>query len=380
MFNKINFLLFFLFITQPILAQVQEDCSRVYLPQKYFDTTSEAMVTWNQGNTNMCYAYTAIQMVDYFWKTSGTNFERNGWSGWPVLNPLYASYITKKNRFLTRTIGKFFEQNSTALDFGITSDVLITIREKGMCREDIIKQSFKNYGQSLGIGMNGEYVITAFLHYFYADFYEAKKDLKWYQSWTPQRSQEFKDSHLKLLCNDPNWKSYCKDFTILLDKLMPQFEKGKFMAIYDEIFKLCNNPNAIYKPSMRLPEVEKNHYLITKKPAEVRKRIIDLLNRKNPTPVGIGYCTEVLDNSASPGKPCTMHHSMIIGKKMKNNRCHFFLKNTWGEECSPSFDKKWECEYKLQRTKELGGHRTFGLWMDADDLVRNIFATYHFKY
>jgi hypothetical protein len=381
MSTKINCLVFMvLFLNQILLAQAQEDCSRVYLPQNYFDTTGDAMVTWDQGNTNICYAYTAIQMVDYFWKTSGTNFERIGWSGWPSLDPLYAAYITKKNRFLTRTIGSLFSQSGTALDFGVTSDVLKTIKEKGMCRKDVIKQSFKNYGQSLGIGMNKEWVITAFLHYFYADFFEAKNDLKWYQTWNAQRSKEFKDEHLKRLCSDPDWKANCKDFEILLDKLLPQFEKGKYMAVYDEMFKLCNNPNAIYKPSIRLPDVEKNHYLVVKKPAEVRKRIIDLLNRRNPTPVGIGYCSELLNNSNHNAKPCSMHISMIIGKKIKNGRCHFFLKNTWGEECSPDFDKKWECEYKLERTKRLGGHRTFGLWIDADDFVRNIFATYHFKY
>ena len=378
---KINCLIFMvLFLNQTLLAQVQEDCGRVYLPQNYFDNTTEPMVTYDQGNTNICYAYTAVQMVDYFWKTFDVKFDRTGWSGQPVLDPLYAAYITKKNRFLTRTIGNFFSQSGTALDFGVTSDVLKTIKEKGMCRKEIVQQSFKNYGQNIGLGMNSEWVITAFLHYFYADFFEAKNDLKWYQSWNAQRSKEFRDEHLKRLCSDPNWKGYCKDFTILLDKLMPQFEKGKYMAVYDEMFKLCNGPNTTYKSYYPLSEVEKNHYLVTKKPAEVRKRIIDLLNRKYPTPIGIGYCTQVLDNSASTGKPCNMHISMIIGKKMKNNRCHFFLKNTWGEECSPTFDKKWECEYKLERTKRLGGHRTFGLWLDADDLVRNIFATYHFKY
>lgn len=367
---------FFLILNSLGYAQQSGCGQKVFLPKQYFKSSGEKMVQYDQGNTGICYAYAGVEMVDYFWKTSGAKFQNTPDGVFPELNALYAAYLAKKNKIFTKLIGKFSPIDGTPLDAGDPSDVVDIIREKGMCRKEVIEESFKEYAKSLGITNHGPEVMTQFLHTWFSDYYNSKKGLKWYESWNSQKSREFKERQIKNACNGP-MKENCGEMKIALDKLMPAFEKGKYLSIYDEMFKLCQNPQSIYRANMVIPPLDSKLYLRMNDPIAVKKRIVELFDKPKPTPVLIAYCANVLWNSQSRGNPCSRHVSVLIGKREKAGKCQFFLKNTWGEECS-GLDKKWECEEENDpyRAKK---HFTFGIWVDADDLAANIYAIKNFK-
>ncbi len=367
---------FFILINSSF-AQSSECGETVFLPNKYFRVTGESVKTFNQGNTGICYAYAGIEMVDYFWKTSGARFQGLPPQTLPELSPLYAAYLAKKNKLFSKLIGKLSPLDGTPLDAGDPTDVVSAIREKGMCKKEVIEESFREYAKSLG--MKDEYdanFISDFLHYWFSSYYESKKGLKWYETWNSAKSAEFKKNYISDICKGKP-KKFCDDFSLFLNKILPAFEKGKYLAIYDEMFKLCQNPENIYRANLVIPPIE-NKFNFTHRDGEgIKKRVIQLLSRPNATPLIISYCANVLSDSSVRGKPCHRHVSVLMGKRQKAGKCQFFLKNTWGENCE-GIDPKYNCE-RQNNPNKYGEKFTFGLWIDADDLSNNIYMLSNFK-
>jgi len=56
------------------------------------------MPNYNQGATNTCYAYTAIQLMDYWRLTHGLRITKNI----ALSDPMYAAYLFKKYSFANK--------------------------------------------------------------------------------------------------------------------------------------------------------------------------------------------------------------------------------------------------------------------------------------
>ncbi|MFI5391427.1 MAG: hypothetical protein ACHQYQ_08705, partial [Bacteriovoracales bacterium] len=85
-----------LLILMSILQPQAEECSRVNLARDKWALEYKDMPNYDQGETNICYGYTAAQMVDY-WKRSHNpkTFAQNMTHS----SPLYAAYLFKKFSF-----------------------------------------------------------------------------------------------------------------------------------------------------------------------------------------------------------------------------------------------------------------------------------------
>ena len=94
-------------------------------------------------------------------------------------------------------------------------------------------------------------------------------------------------------------------------------------------------------------------------PLKQIKQVLNLLNRKEP--IGFSYQSKVLYDKEiykEKGRVQTNHVSVIVGKRVRNNKCELLVKNSWGNYCG--YD--WECQ------KDARG-REIGLWTDAKILL-----------
>ena len=57
--------------------------------------------------------------------------------------------------------------------------------------------------------------------------------------------------------------------------------------------------------------------------------------------IGIEYCSRVLYAKSNEVKKCLPHASVLIGQREKNGVCQVLIQNSWGESCS---SYGWDCE------------------------------------
>ena len=99
---------------------------------------------------------------------------------------------------------------------------------------------------------------------------------------------------------------------------------------------------------------------------QFKNKISEQLSNKNPQPVGIVYCEDVLWHedftgvtNGSINSSCSVYHvSVVIGQRFSNEGKHQFLvRNSWGSSCNQYTN--WDCERGQ-------------IWVDADKLAKNL--------
>ncbi|TDJ08806.1 MAG: hypothetical protein E2O68_01440 [Deltaproteobacteria bacterium] len=372
--------LFLFTIFYSSLLYSSDKCNRVYLARDKWDLNYKNMPNYDQGATNTCYAYTAIQLMDYWRLTHGLRITKNI----ALSDPMYAAYLFKKYSFanklgsLVNLIGK---PTHTPLDFGLIQSIIDEIRKYGMCTDLAVSKSIENYARKIGVTPG---TLLEVINYLFGHFNAIKRDREWYKKVLSTNPEKFNNRFRNYFCRYGLQRNLCREALKVYDVITPYFAKGKAIKLYDEIFKECQKPENKYLITKKMPSPK----TYTLRPAKwVKKKIIKSLNRKNPQPVGITYCMDVLMNSDHvglsrinfPKKNCGLHASIIIGKRERNGRCEFFLKNTGGEDCS-FYDDTWECVLHrgIKYNKWSGGGRSHGIWIDAHQLSRNIIQFTYF--
>ena len=114
-----------------------------------------------------------------------------------------------------------------------------------------------------------------------------------------------------------------------------------------------------------------------------RKSVDDVFNSKSPRPVEIGYSMNLLSYSGNDKKSYIIerktepdvflfsikykpHSSILIGRKIgRNGQCQYLLRNTQGKEFCPTgivMNRGWECDKKSE-----------GIWINAKELFESTF-------
>ena len=247
------------------------------------------MPLYDQGETGLCYAFAAIQLIDYWRETHGVKVTKK----MAYSSPLYGA-------FLLKSLDKKELQNS--LDYGYSAKVISYVKKNGMCRSDIINNSLKKINL-------GEDVTEI-------DFYKALKDV------FKAKKMVSKDKLLKTAkrYDLENYASLSLNSKSLVDA---------FQIIFSE----CKKPTSIYLNSKNIPEPTVIRIESLERKKMVKRTIRYLLNKKRAQPVGVTYCSHFLNNdkgyrgvSIEKGKAfvndikkCKMHASILVGKKRK---CH----------------------------------------------------------
>ncbi|RLA64368.1 MAG: hypothetical protein DRQ88_04025 [Epsilonproteobacteria bacterium] len=421
-----KFLLIF-FITFSAFSQGLKDCGkRVYLPKPNWGKQFLSTPVLDQGTSGLCYAFTATQMLDYWRETNTPKLKRGRLSLSPPLYAGYLDRLYNFNVLNKGDASKLdFGMNSLdwQLDGGMIQVTLLAIKKYGMCRPEIFDVGLKELGKKLGLSKFDVFFIIQSLwmkriSYFanfnspYGDkvrdsqgtFFEFVKLLQEKKSGGGQTSGppglrrrsprlNFKEVTSVLVVNKENWSYSCKSgkkyihecevFTSFFDEMVSALKetnfnfrnpKGNpFITFLGKFFKACDDPRNQYFYSKKIPNPVYINYETKpwgpfNKPWQARyNQIVDFLNNKNAQPVGIGYCANVITNKNYRYKPkdyrCERHASVILGKRKRNGKCEFFLRNTWGNTC----DKiPWECS---SNPKYPQGH---GYWVDGEALARNL--------
>ena len=168
------------------------------------------MPLYDQGETGLCYAFAAIQLIDYWRETHGVKVTKK----MAYSSPLYGA-------FLLKSLDKKELQNS--LDYGYSAKVISYVKKNGMCRSDIINNSLKKINL-------GEDVTEI-------DFYKALKDV------FKAKKMVSKDKLLKTAkrYDLENYASLSLNSKSLVDA---------FQIIFSE----CKKPTSIYLNSKNIPE------------------------------------------------------------------------------------------------------------------------------
>ena len=103
------------------------------------------MPIYNQGITGLCYAYTAIELFDYWRQIGQTKFSTNDIA---LSSPVYAAILTRLYNSWKNDL-----KGLDDLEGGDTPIALVAIKKLGMCRPDYINSVLSKFAKSNNIKM-----------------------------------------------------------------------------------------------------------------------------------------------------------------------------------------------------------------------------------
>ncbi len=339
-----------------------------------WDHYIKQMPLYDQGQVGICYAYSAIQLLDHWRETKQHTFgktfagKKYSYKKMGVSSPVYAALLTR----IVQEKGNPY-QNKTNLDAGNINLALKMIKKMGMCREDVIQKAINQYAGKNSIDQ-GEF--TELVHLLFLNFPTNPDQLR------KMSDKQIKD---KLFYGKFNYvgRKIGDDGNIakIFRTIGANLRNGNLTNFMHYIFKDCLDEKNIYKLSKNIPD-PKNIMIRKDNVESMKKHLRTLLNRKDAQPVGVGYCSEFLKNKRYVGtkphgqpsyagqmvtrdpKTCGGHASIIIGQKKIGGRCHYLIRNTWGKDCS-KYD--WKCE-------TIGKGEGMGIWVEEGALFKNLMS------
>lgn len=302
----------------------------------------------DQGPVGICYSHAATSLIDLWRDIHGLKLFKK----LALSNPQYAAFLYKLEEW-----GK-----TKTLDGGQAVDTINAVRKYGMCRFDVIDAIMKKYSKSQKISTRDWYTITNWFLEFYAG--SIKKEILA----SPNKPQTLKNIFGRFKSRDKIIEIYKNgDFTKIYNSIEPYLKKRNYVAFMKNVFGECFKKRNIYLPTKRLPKLITHKWFGGK-----AKRIIAQLDKKNP--VGITYKADVLReenkflNRMKNFLGSVNHQSVIAGKRVRNGKCQFLLKNSWGNYCGYT----WECQ-KDKTGKEMG------VWVGANSLMMATSDVFYFE-
>jgi hypothetical protein len=323
------------------------------------------MPIYDQGSTGICYAYAAIQLVDFWRQTQGIRVTKNI----ALSNPVYTALLTRTIKSYKGEDNPLFYEKET-LEAGFTDWAIMSIKKKGMCRDDVIKKSINRFAKNKNFDPETFY---EFMEILFLNFPEDPEDIKRLGSdkiWKKYIRRKLSRETREKITDNIKMKK-------LFKKVAYHIENGDLVTLMNSIFRKCKYKRSKYLNTLKLPDPV--HIVLRKDNLEgVKKKVGMLLNKK---PVAIGYCSRVLTNSRYIGvtphprpsyrgqfvpissRSCGNHASVLIGKKRIKGKCHFLLRNTWGDTCP--YD--WKCRYDTYG-------KAIGVYIEEGALFNNILS------
>ncbi|MBI3542262.1 MAG: hypothetical protein HY075_03170 [Deltaproteobacteria bacterium] len=308
----------------------------------------------NQSSLNICYSATAAQLVDA-WRFSHGDKDYG-----KVTSYLAAAIDTGEDPDLVehydydyRFIGgaefhATIDRRRKDIDWGQMSDVLdylakgracdvrelnkgIGASDQGKLLEDlrsahaayILWQLASAVGNQLGLG---KYVIDGAVK---------------------QRVAEGAAMCMKNIGYGADQIPQISDLVKLLDQGNPM------LFVQKEVDAAC-------KKGRYSPKTPKPQTFVTGTPDGYRKHVDELFARKNPQPIGISFCGNIMKEGAGYKSSCWGHAAVLMGRRFnpESNQCELLVRNSWGPSCG-MYAKDVKCE----------GNGNF--WVSSDLMMKN---------
>ena len=323
-----------------------------------WNSAFKQMPLYNQGATGICYAYAAVQLADYWRESMGIRVTKDIM----LSSPIYASLLTRQfagNRFFGRE----------DISGGGIKEGILSMKHFGMCRDDVIQGVVDEYAKSKSIDQRE---FTEILEKLFVNFPGDPKKIQRMSSkqiWKNYIYGKFSFYYGRKIKKDG-------DMAKIFKMVAPYIDNGNIVKLMDDLFKICKAPTSVYVGTKNIPDPK--NIVIRKQNIPVLKSFMrELLNKRKAQPIGIGYCSEFLNDKnyigtiANPKfngqmttrdiKTCGNHASVIIGKRNIAGKCHYLLRNTWGDEC----DYDWKCRFNAKK-------QAIGIWVPEDALFKNL--------
>ena len=337
------------------------------------------MPQYDQGPDGICYAYTGLQLVDFYREVMGPHYFKQILLG----DAIYAALVA---RIYRNSQGQSNEIEKR-LSGGFSSDVVEGIRRYGMCKSDATQKSLQKYFNANHINPQEFYFLSEFLLTSHTNkakdaetVKEGKKSMKEFMRETGKRVKRETSDSLLGEFRKTEAAEYAKlaadtaKMEVLGKALEPYIESDNYVAFLENVFSECKeSQNIILSTKKRPPSVHLNGLEGGWPIRKIYEKIVEILNQEKSSGVAIGYCARVLKDHTIRGMDrqnktlldnCGGHASLVVGKRFRGGRCQFLVRNSWGHGC-PYYDNKWDCELDQKGQEE-------GVWVDAQALSDNI--------
>lgn len=348
-FVLIGFLPLLAFSNPIFEKRVQESCSKYINLTKSNWLNFRPVPTLDQGPVGLCYAYSATTLMDLFRDIHGLKIGRM--SQMPS-NPIWSAMLYYNNK-----------RSVKSLSGGQGQEVIEQVRKFGMCRADVIDKAMSQYARTNNITTRDWYVLAEWFFEFYNSSIE--KELKS----ATNKEEKLKEIFSRFTGREKIADLYKNgDFSKIYNSLKPFLAKKDILGLLKTVFADCFKPGGVYVTSKNLPPI-KSKFGKFRLEMEITKQ----LDQKNP--VLLTYQANVLRKQSSLLQrfknfiTFANHQSVIVGKRVRNNKCQFLLKNTWGNYCNYG---QWECFRDSKR-------REAGVWINANDLMKATIGIHYFN-
>lgn len=348
---KFFFLLFF--ISSSLFAGNCGTVNLLTIPDSPFNK----IPVLDQNGSNICYAFTATQMIDFHLMKNGAKKR--------AVHPVWSALSSHNRGFGAGAL------SASRTDFSVEG-----IRQKGNCSRDYILKALSKWAKIAGTNE------AKFLDILDKLTWQIQKDGGKQKLGINGVKKIFFDTTKNACLQNPLWDALSPHLMslavinserILLDLVIPQCKTNKAMLNFPKI----QYQNASLYRAMNIEYIEQ------------------MLN-KNQSPIAIGFCSSVLKNPKYQGllppqngqqriKPdCGNHAILLIGKKKIGNACHFLLRNSWGSGFSQG-NKNYQCICRNKKTNQMidgctekthnnGQWAVDSCWVPTASLMHNIYS------
>lgn len=276
------------------------------------DSPFDKIPVYDQGRVNICYAYTAAQLLDY-------ELIKDGLSS----RSIHPAWLALKDAISV---------NKSEISLGSTRRALEALFNDYNCHYDVVAKEIGKWAYKANVN---ETEILNFLESFTNQY---KK--------TGSLHVAFKDA---LKANEANCPPHAT-----WNNLIPQLEEIAAFTTTQIMSKLLLPKCDEFKVKIPAKRVRMEN----NKGPQFSSDILKHLDKKN-SPVEVTYCSNFWKDPTYSGRisvpeldfksDCFQHSSLVVGKRELNNSCQVLIRNTWGNGWNKE-NEKWTCLCKHKST------------------------------
>jgi hypothetical protein len=246
---------------------------------------------WSQGHTNLCYAYSAASLIDYYRLTKGDKDQTH------ITSPLLLSLKTIEN----------YQDVGSTFSGGKIEHAFATAKMYGSCGIQAISDQ---------MGSSSTDLILTSLSQFYQD---TRKSPEQVSDIAKKIRQFFQDSKIKI-----EKLPELSEIERSLSLSESQFKINLLMKYCGDVKKLeaLPDPKFLFQPDVSADEV-----------SQQLQNILSL-----GTPVGINFCANVVTDPQHQGrmsadnkwicKDSKNHSAIVVGRKYMDGKCSYLVRDT----------------------------------------------------
>lgn len=305
-----------------------------------------------------CTAHTGVTLIQYelFQKQLTRAF----------IHPFWAAYVYNHEKYLMQSLSD--------LEGASLGDFLSTIKDHKFCQEEVIEKTLQKYYDLSPLeGMLNHFKSLLLI----LDTYRNSCTNEFEDSLFDGGNITYGDYEDRLFSKskDINKERFLKDFK---DKL----KDGNYLGIISEVFKNCEEQGL----SVQLPPLKNYSLLDIPKSAQKVKKLIEKALLKEQKPVGISFCSHLYNDVNYEGLifdgqtrimkrlDCLEHGATIVGVRTYKKQREYLLRDSFNFGEITKIPTYAHYESYITKDGQEGGR-----WMDADLLVKNIFAFTYFS-